>query len=503
MQMSGCVRWTAVGLLWGLLCAADGREVTAQTPGGDLSGLDAYITGAMRDWEVSSLAIGILKGQAIVSAKGYGTRSVERPGPVDAHTVFAIGSATKAFTSTLAAMMVGEGKMRWDEPVTTHLPTLQFYDPYASRELTLRDLLAHRTGLPRGDFLWYANGFDRAEILRRLRFLPPASSLRSRFSYSNIGYLAAGEAVAAAGGNSWDDLLRERILAPLDMRETTSSVRALANVDNLATPHDPAGKPIPWLNADNIAPAGAINSTVSDMLKWMRFQLSEGQPAGTPLVNPAALRETRTAQQVVPLGAGSRQLTPFTNFLSYGMGWNLSDHRGRVLHSHGGNLQGMSAQVALMPDDDLGIVVLTNRESSPLATIVAFRAIDAMIGALPRDWSAEYRKAVATQKAAAAEADQRRLAQRLPGTTPSLPLAQYVGAYTDNLYGDAKVWLEGSRLMMSYGRLYQGELEHWHLDTFRAQWRVGNAPLVTFQIDAGAKVGALNLEAVGTLGRVR
>lgn len=503
MQTPRCVRLTVVGLLYGLLCAPYGGAAKAQTPGGDLSGLDAYITGAMRDWEVSSLAIGIVKGNSIVLAKGYGTRSFERPDPIDEHTVFAIGSATKAFTSALAAMMVGEGKMRWDEPVTTHLPTLQFYDAYASRELTLRDLLAHRTGLPRGDFLWYANGFDRAEILRRVRYLPPASSLRSRFSYSNIGYLAAGEAVAAAGGSSWDLLLRERILAPLDMSETTSSVRALANFHNLATPHDPSGKPIPWLNADNIAPAGAINSTVSDMLKWVRFQLSEGQLAGKPLVNPTALRETRTAQQVVPLGASARQLTPFTNFLSYGMGWNLSDYRGRVLHSHGGNLQGMSAQVALMPDDEVGVVVLTNRESSPLATVVMFRALDAVIGAQPRDWSAEYLKAMAIQNATAKEREKKRQAQRVLGTTPSLALDQYVGVYTDNLYGDAKVWLEGSKLMMSYGRIYQGELEHWHFDTFRAKWRVGNAQFVTFQLDAGAKVAALTLEAVGSLGRAR
>jgi len=500
--MARKLSWTAVGLLCGLLCTVLGRYAQAQAPRGDLDGLDAYIIKAMRDWEVPGLAIGVVRGDTIVLAKGYGTRSVGRPDPIDEHTVFAIGSATKAFTSTLAAMMVAEGKMRWDEPATTHLPSLQLYDPYASRELTLRDLLAHRTGLPRADFLWHAHAFDRAEILRRLRFLQPASSLRSRFSYSNIGYLAAGEAVATAAGSSWDDLIRDRVFVPLGMNETTTSLRAVTDRDNIAIPHDTSGKAISWLDAANIAPAGAITSTVSDMLKWVRFHVSEGKIGERQIVTPAALRETRTAQQLVPLGAGARQLTPYTNFLSYGMGWYISDHRGRVLHSHGGNIDGMSAHVALVPEERAGLVVLTNRESSPLSTVVMFRAVDALIGAQPRDWSAEYLKATATQRAAAQEVEEKKQAQRVIGAAPSRPPGQYPGTYRDNLYGDAKVWLDGGKLMMTYGR-YESELEHWHFDTFRARWPAGNAPFVTFTLDAAGNVASLNIEAVGTLGRLR
>jgi CubicO group peptidase (beta-lactamase class C family) len=281
-----------------LLVAAFGAAQAQKAP---LQGYDAYITKAMQDWKVPGLAIAVVRNDSVILAKGYGTRTLGTQQPVDEHTVFAIGSVSKAFTAALVAMMVDEKKMRWDDPATNYLPELEMYDPYVARELTIRDLLTHRSGLSRGDFMWYATDYDRGEILRRVRFLKPTWSMRARYGYQNIMYLAAGQAVAKVAGTSWDNVLRERIFVPLGMTESNSTTRTLARMANVATPHqdiDDTLRVIPWHNIDNIGPAGSINSTVSDMAKWLRFQLAQGKVGGKPLLAAAALAETRTPQMV-------------------------------------------------------------------------------------------------------------------------------------------------------------------------------------------------------------
>lgn len=493
------------------VCAAIGVALmagaaAAQAPRAPLDGLDSYVTAAMRDWKVPALAIAVVRGDSIVLMRGYGTRTMGRTEPVDEHTLFAIGSTSKAFTSTLVAMMVDEGKMRWDEPATLHLPGFQLYDPYVSRELTVRDLLTHRSGLVRGDLMWYATDYDRAEILRRVRFLKPTWSVRTQFGYQNVMYLAAGQAAAAAAGRSWDELARERIFGPLGMTETTTSTNELGSRTNVATPHtdvDDTLRIVPWHNIDNIGPAGSINSSVTDMLKWVRFQLAEGKVGGRQLVSPSALAETHTAQQVVPVTADAKKLNPYTHLTSYGMGWFLQDYRGRQLDQHGGNIDGMSAMVALMPEEKIGLVILTNANGSPVPAIVRNRVLDALLGAAPRDWSTEYRKTTDKQKTLAKEAEQKQLASRVTGTSPSLPLDKYAGTYADSMYGEARVRLDGGKLRMTYGRTFDGELEHWHFDTFRAHWRdrtLGMA-FVSFALGADGKVASVNFENVGTFGR--
>ncbi len=482
------------------------RPAAANAQRAPLDGLDSYIATAMQRWKVPGLAIAVVHGDSLALSKGYGTRTLGKSEPVGDHTLFAIGSSSKAFTATLAAMMVDDGKMRWDEPATTHLPSFQLYDPYVSRELTLRDLLTHRSGLVRGDLMWYATDYDRGEILRRVRFLKPTWSVRSQFGYQNIMYLAAGQAIAAAAGKSWDDLVRERIFAPLGMGETNTSVRDLTGRPDVATPHrevDDTLRVISWHNIDNIAPAGAINSTVTDMIKWVRFQLAQGKVGSRQLVSPAALAETHTPQQVVPVSADTKQLNPYSHMMSYGMGWFVQDYRGRELDQHGGNIDGMSALVAIMPEEKLGLVILTNANGSPLPTIVMNRVLDAFLGVAPQDWSVAYRTLVDKQKAIAKQAEQKRLALRVSGTSPSLPLEKYSGTYVDSMYGEARVKQEGGKLLMSFGRIFDGELEHWHFDTFRARWRdaaLGHS-FASFALDADGKVASVNLEGVGLLTR--
>jgi CubicO group peptidase (beta-lactamase class C family) len=504
MQMRRSVLRTAYAAA-AVACAA---PAFAQKPAAkpSLAGFDQYITKAMQDWKVPGLAIAVVKNDSIVLMKGYGTRTMGTTQPVDEHTLFAIGSSSKAFTATLAAMMVDQGKMRWDDPATAYLPSLQMFDPYVTRELTLRDLLTHRSGLERGDLMWYGTDYGRDEILRRVRFLKPTWSVRSHFGYQNIMYLAAGQAVAHVAGESWDDLVHERIFTPLGMTETNTSTRDLAGKTNVATPHMDVNDTlmvVPWHNIDNIGPAGSINSNVSDMIKWVRFQLAQGSVNGKSLVSASALGETHAAQMTIPLGADAKQSNPYTHLEAYGMGWFLQDYRGRELDQHGGNIDGMSAMVAVMPEEKLGMVILTNANGSPVPTIALYRVIDALLNEPARDWSGEALKQFDKLHAQAKEAEQKRLAQRAVGTKPSVSLDQYVGVYSDSMYGDASVRFANGVLKMSYGTAFDGELEHWHYDTFRAKWnnRALGPNFVTFALGADGKVKSVDFEGIGTFNR--
>jgi CubicO group peptidase (beta-lactamase class C family) len=460
----------------------------------------------MKDWKVPGLAIAIIRNDSIVLMKGYGTRTMDKAEPVDEHTLFAIGSSSKAFTSTLVAMMVDAGKMRWDDQATRYLPDLQMFDPYVSKELTVRDLLTHRSGLARGDLMWYSGGYDRDEILRRVRFLRPTWSVRSRFGYQNIMYLAAGQAVAKVAGKSWDDLVHERIFVPLGMNESNTSIRVLQGKTNVATPHADVNDTlhvVPWHNIDNIGPAGSINSNVFDMAKWVRFQLDGGKVNGKPLVAASALGETHTPQMIIPVGADAKALNPYTHLQAYGMGWFLQDYRGRELDQHGGNIDGMSAMVAIMPEEKIGMVILTNANGSPAPTLVLYRALDGLLGAPPRDWLAEQKKFYDKARALAKEADQKRIAARVPNTKPSLALENYAGEYADSLYGDVIFKMNDGKLTMNYGRGIEAPLEHWHYDTFEA---TSSAVLVgkmmtTFTLGADGKVKSVDVANIGTFER--
>ena len=470
---------------------------------------DAYITKAMADFKVPGLAIAVVRNDSVIFAKGYGTRTLGKAEPVDANTVFAIGSVSKAFTATLAAMMVDEGKMRWDDPATNYLPSLELFDPYVSKELTLRDLLTHRSGLARGDLMWYATDYSADEILRRVRFLRPAWSFRSRYGYQNIMYLAAGQAVSKAAGKDWNALVRERIFTPLGMERTTTSTKALAAATNVATPHqdvDDTLRVINWHNIDAIAPAGAINSTANDMAKWLRLQLAAGKWSGKSLVSAGALNETHSPQVVTPLSADAKQINPFTHLGAYGMGWVIQDYRGREIRQHGGNIDGMSALATLLPEEKLGVVVLTNANGSPMPSIAMYKAVDMLLRATPeRDWAAEYMKVRAKNMAMAKETNDKRLAQRATGTKPSLDLSKYAGTYADSMYGEVTIsqTAQSPKLRARYGTMFSGELEHWHYDTFRATWdeRTMGRSFITFALDADGKVKNVEVEGLATFGR--
>ena len=488
-----------------------------------LAGFEAYVAAAVKAWEVPGLAVAVVKGDSVVFARGFGVRTLGRPDRVDEHTLFAVGSTTKAMTTAALAMLVDEGKVRWDDPVTKYVPTFQLYDPYVTRELTVRDLLTHRSGLPGADALWYAspNSFD--DILRRLRYLKPAASVRSRYAYQNIMYAVAGRVVAAASGVPWDELVRRRILQPLGMTETLTGYAGLAGRPNVATPHlrvDDTLRAVAYRNLDNIAPAGAVNSSAADMAKWVRALLdstrlrgaSDGRGAGgARLVSDSSFRQLFTPQFLVPTASyypAARQARP--HFTAYGLGWFLQDYRGRLVAMHTGSIDGMSAIVGMLPEERLGVVVLANLDHAELRHALMYRVFDLYLGAPAggalKDWSADLRALYGGLAKEAREAERKALAGRVPGTRPTLPLPAYAGTYTnvDSIYGDVTVRPEENRLVAHFGPAYVGPLEHWHHDTFRVRWRdptLGTS-FITFTLDpAHKRVTGASVEELGEFGR--
>ena len=462
-----------------------------------LQGFDAYVTRSMAAWQVPGLAVAIVRNDSVVLARGYGVRTLGKPGPVDARTLFAIGSASKAFTAMAVAMLVDQGKVKWDDPATNYLPDFQLYDPYATRELTVRDLLTHRSGLAASDLILYAEHMTRDSILHRVRYIKPTWSFRSHFGYQNLMYLAAGQVAARVTGTSWDDVVRQRIFTPLGMTSSNTSVTGLDRLPDVATPHaevDDTVRTIPYFNLDNAGPAGSINSNVLDMAQWVRFQLAGGRVAGKPLISAAPFEETHTPQTVVPLEGFWKLAATDAHLLNYGMGWFLHDYKGREVVQHGGNIDGMSALVGMLPEEKTGIVILSNLDGNDLTYALMYRVFDAYLKQPPKDWSASFLKADRDLRAQAKEEQKKKEAQRITGTSPSLSLEKYAGTYTDTLNGDAVVRQESAGLVFQYGSLV-ADLAHWQYDTFQAVWRqrrLGKG-YVTFTLDASGKVDAMQV----------
>ena len=483
-----------------LLIAVTTQVASAQN--GSLNGFDDYVNKAMKEWEVPGLAVAIIKGDQIVLAKGYGVRKIGDPAPVDERTLFAIGSSSKAFTAAAVGMLVDEGKVKWDDPVTKYLPEFEMYDPYVTRELTVRDLLTHRSGLQRGDFLWYGTELDREEILKRTRHLKPSWSLRSTFGYQNLMYLAAGQLIARVSGKSWDEFIRDRFFAPLNMSASSTSINALKTANNVATPHSKIEEKvtvIPWRNIDNIAPAGSINSNVVDMAQWVRLQLGDGMFEKQKIFSAAQAKEMHAAQTVIRFEPPYTMFYPEAHFLNYGLGWFLSDYRGRKVVEHGGAIDGMRAQVALIPEEKLGLVVLSNMNGSGLPTALMYRIFDSYLATPQRDWSADMLKTMKTMEEAGKAAEKKQEAERVTGTNPSVALDKYAGTYRNDLYGDVKVTHDAGKLSMRYGPAFTGDLSHWHYDTFRARFfAAGDAKIfVTFALNAQGKLDTLTLGLPG------
>lgn len=477
----------------------------AQT-GADLSAklraIEEYAEKAQKDWNVPGLAIAVVKDDKVILAKGYGVREMGKPERVDENTLFAIASNSKAFTTAALAILVDEGKIKWDDKVTKYLPEFQMPDAYVTRELTIRDLVSHRSGLGTfsGDLLWYEATHSSDEILRRVRFLKPVNSFRASYGYQNLMYIAAGRILEKVSGQTWAEFVRARFLTPLGMSRTTTSVKDLK--DNVASPHNELNgkmRVVRYGNVDNAAAAAGLNSSATDVAKWLRLQLGRGKFEGKPVFSEAQSWQMWQPAIAMPISKSSSELNPTRHFNNYGLGWYLSDYHGRKIVSHGGGLDGMYSQTAMMPEENLGLVVLTNSET-PVNYIMMNKIFDIMLGASPRDWSAELLERTKKGKAAEAEEDKKTAAARVANTKTSLPFSAYAGTYGGELYGDANVTEENGKLVLRLKQSpnFTADLEHWHYDTFQIKWRdtVSYAfprGFVVFTIDQNGKPEELKI----------
>jgi CubicO group peptidase (beta-lactamase class C family) len=456
----------------------------------------------MHEAEVPGLSIAVVRDNTVVFAKGYGVRKLGEKGPVDEHTIFHIASVTKGFTTASLAMLVDEGKLGWDDHVLKYLPTFQLYDSYATRELTIRDLLTHRTGLTDNDAVCTDSTYSRDEILYRIRFWQPKLGFRAQFDYNNCMYIVAAQIVPAVTGRGWDDFVHERILRPLGMKRSSTSFREIHD-DNVAMPHRIVNgtiQPLPLPYNDNMAPAGGINSSAVDMAQWVRLQLGGGVYQGHRLLSLQRVKELQTPNIDLDFSEGLDKLQfPADHFAAYGLGWALMDYHGRKLVFHTGSSPGFKAEILLVPEEHLGVVVLSNFFDRPLPWLLGYRVIDAYLGLPARDWAGEYLKALKGLEQENETENKKREAERNRNTKPSSPMEKYAGRYTNEMYGEAVVSIKDGKTSLDFRGLgWAGKLTHFQYDTFVATWTVPGRErnLVTFMLGPKGDVDILRVDGL-------
>lgn len=433
-------------------------------------GFDKAARDTMTAWQYPGMAVAVVQDDKVVFLQAYGVKEIGKPEAVSVDSLFQIGSTTKAFTTTAMAMLADQKKLDWDDPVRRHLDYFHLSDPCADAQVSLRDLVSHRTGLSRHDELWDNSPLSRQEILHRVAGLKLSKPIRTAYQYNNIMFMAAGDVVAAAAKTTWDDFVRTRIFEPLAMTHTRTAFADWAPSDH-ATGHSYRHGTIAVqvaLDDSNIGPAGAIKSSARDMAQWLRFQLAGGVISGQRLLSEQALYETRAPLTPIRIDAESRAINPFTHVQSYAMGWNVSDYRGELLVAHGGALNGFRAQVALLPDRNAGVVIMVNEGRGLGAIALRNTILDEILHAAPpRDWNAVYLEVEQKADQRAEQAKKDREAKRVKDTRPSHELAAYAGTYHDAAYGDATVGVEKGGLVFHWNRLAI-PLTHYHYDTFLA-----------------------------------
>ena len=475
-----------------------------RAPAPDLKGLDETVAALMTEFHVPGLGVGIIKDGQVVLAKGYGFRDVEAKAPVTPRTLFAIGSNSKSFTAVLMAMLVDEKKLDWDKPVLTWLPDLQLYDPYATQKITPRDLVSHVSGLPRHDALWYGRSFTREQLYQRLKYLEPSTSFRNTWQYQNLMFMTAGVLIERITGKTWEDQVRTRIFTPLGMTRANASTNDLPGSDDFSWAYDYRGGQvvkIPYRNIDPVGPAGSINASVEDMLKYVQFRMSFGMAGGKQLVSAAQDSMMQTPRSVVPGGwtfDNTTEIGPDT----YGLGLAITSYRGSRMIIHGGGIDGFISQMAWLPNEKIGIVVLSNTSNSggngnPVPNALTFAIADRMLGLPKIDWmgraKADIARGDSIQKARRAQD----LKDRVAGTKPSHPLEQYAGRFEHPGYGVIEVRC-GTTALEVILDTHQAPLQHVHYDSFEVPPDTPNAGVLSnrrFTFGTDAK-GAINTVSV-------
>ncbi len=446
----------------------------ASDPAAAIAGIDADVDRAMQALHVPGVAVGVIVDGKVILAKGYGVREAGQPALVDADTLFDIGSMTKSFTATAVAAMVDDGKLEWDKPVVDYLPWFRLYDPIATQLITPRDLLTHRSGLPRHDFIRISTYLSREELVHRVRYLEPSATFRQKFQYNNLMYVTAGYLAGFEAGTTWEDLVKQRIFVPVGMTHSNTSAVELQQSDDYAHPHDlKDGKvvtiPVYDYQKFGVGPNGAVNSCVEDMLKYLEFHLSDGNVDGKQVISVAQMKQLHNPS------------TAATGGEQYALGWFVLYHRGHKILEHGGAIDGFTSDMALLPEEKTGVVVLNNRATA-LPQDITNDLMDRLLGLKPQDYLEQTLAAQARGQANEAAAKQKFDAARIPTTHPSLELTAYTGAYFHPAYGVIHVERDGDGLVVRFDAL-DLHLRHYHYDTFAYETN-----LAQFHLGEGGKV---------------
>jgi len=472
---------------------------TAETA---LEGFDAFAEATLKDWTVPGAAVVVVKDGAVVLSRGYGLRDVAQGLEVTPRTIFAIGSSSKAFTTMTLALLVDDGKLDWDTPVRQYLPTFTLYDTFATERMTARDLVTHRSGLPRHDLMWYNTSFSRKEVFDRLRYLRPNKDFRTAWQYQNLMYMTAGYLVEALTGRSWEEFVIERIFQPLGMERSNLSVDVSRQSSDIALPYkekdedgDGAGAPeeIPFRNLDTVGPAGSINSSIEDMTRWLLLHLEEGKHGDRRIVSEHGIGQMHAPQMVMMDGIGIPTRYPEAPQASYGMGWFVQPYRGHNLIHHGGNIDGFSALVSFLLRERMGVVVLTNGNGNPVPYILSLNIYDRLLGLDQAPWNSRYNEDRARAREAVKAGKEQNTADRKEGKGPSHDLDEYAGEYEHPGYGVMSIATSGDGLTATYNGL-DFKMTHYHYDVFELTYEIFDLRLkVVFSTNAKGDVASLAL----------
>lgn len=440
----------------------------------NLKELDKYYAKMVKEWDIPSASIGIVKDGELVFTGNYGVLEVGNDQKPNEQSLYAIASNSKAFTSAIIGMLVQEGKLQWDDKVKKHLPYFAMYDDWVSEHMTIRDMLSHRVGLGTfsGDNIWYKSELSSREIIERIQYVPQAFEFRAGYGYSNLMYITAGELIKTVTGKTWGQNVQERILDPLGMSRTIYQLKDLDKMGNYASPHarkDDSNYAIPWVDWENVASTGGLISSIEDLSKWMIFNLNHGIHQGDTLLTA----QTRNLMWTPHNNFVVNHTSPSSSnrhFNGYGLGWGLSDYHGRLKVGHTGGYDGMITAVTLIPDENLGIVVLTNGVKSPIMA-ATYYGLDKFLGVKSKDWSKLYLNSSNRR----AKADTRiadRKSKRELDTKPSVQLDKVVGEYKSDLVGKITISEQNDEMSLDFENspLLSAKLTHWHHDVWEIHW---------------------------------
>ena len=455
-----------------------------------LEGFDEVVAKGLAQLKVPGASIVIVKDKDVIFSKGFGFRDVDGKLPMTADTLMAIGSSTKAFTAFTLGTLVDQGQVEWDKPVRNYIPWFRLYDAQAGERLTPRVLVTHRSGLPRHDLVWYNNRTaTREDLVRRLAYLPPTADLREKWQYNNMMFLTAGFLVETLTGKTWEDSVRTLVFDPLGMSRSNFSVLESQKDKDFALPYDERdGKivKIPFRDISLVGPAGSINSSANEMSRWVTVHINGGKFGDKQVIGANTLADLHTPYMTT----GGVSTRPDITAADYALGWMVDNYRGHGRVHHGGNIDGFSAMVSLLPNDGLGFVVLTNKNGTALAELLIRTAIDRVLGLEAVDWIGDAAKRQAEGEAVGKKAEEKKATRRRPGTSPAHKLDEYAGDYRHPGYGDLKVTLKGSQLGFIYNSIAT-PLAHWHYETFnggKAEDPAFEDMKLTFRTDVNGNV---------------